>query len=175
MEMKVVRKFLPWGVVIAGVSLMSYAVGQQVLRQTANDPQIQMAEDWATKLSSGTGPFAASGEKIDVAASLAPYVVIYNESGKAIAGTGYLDNNLAAIPAGVFSYVRSRGEERVTWQPSPGVRSAIVVTKYNGGFVMAGRSLLEIEKREDNLLRQVMLGAGGLLAITFLAVVLKEA
>ena len=42
-----------------------------------------------------------------------------------------------------------RGEDRLTWQPEPGVRSATVVVHYQGaqaGFVMAGRSLREVGK-----------------------------
>jgi hypothetical protein len=43
---------------------------------------------------------------------------------------------------------------RVSWQPESGVRIAAVVVVYGGaqpGFVLAGRSLREIEKRESQI------------------------
>jgi hypothetical protein len=43
-------------------------------------------------------------------------------------------------PPGVFASVSANGEDRVTWQPAPGVRSWIVVDAFRGGFVIAGRS-----------------------------------
>jgi hypothetical protein len=58
----------------------------------------------------------------------------------------------------------------LSWQPEAGVRSAIVVKSYPGGFVLAGRSLQSVEQRETNL-EQILL-AGGLatLALTFVAI-----
>jgi hypothetical protein len=53
---------------------------------------------------------------------------------------------------GVFDYVRQHDQDRITWQPEPGVRIATVVAGYTGsqsGFVLAGRSLREVEKRES--------------------------
>jgi hypothetical protein len=76
------------------------------------------------------------------------------------------------MPEGVFSYVRQSGEDRLSWQPQPGVRSATIVTSYGGGhpgFVLAGRSLLEVEKREAQLTQEVVVSwiialAGSLVA-----------
>ena len=51
------------------------------------------------------------------------------------------------------------GEDRVTWQPQGNVRIALVVTKVTGvqsGFIAAGRSLREVEKREDQLTKEVL-------------------
>ncbi len=149
------RRWLPIAFVICCFCGLSYLTVQQSYRQTANDPQIQMAEDDAAALSAGTpsSTIIPSG-KIDIAGSLAPYVVVYDETGKSVAGNGYLENALPSLPSGIFAAARNNGEDRVTWQARPGVRSAIVVTHINGmtgGFVMAGRSLREIEMREDAL------------------------
>jgi hypothetical protein len=47
----------------------------------------------------------------------------------------------------------------VTWQPAPNVRMATVVVPYSGsnvsGFVVAGRSLREVEVREASLTKMV--------------------
>ena len=40
----------------------------------------------------------------------------------------------------------------VTWQPAPGVRSAIAVDSWEYGFVVAGRSLADTENVESSLL-----------------------
>jgi hypothetical protein len=62
------------------------------------------------------------------------------------------------IPKGVFDYTRAHGEDRVTLMPEPGVRSAAVLVSVAGGpggFVLAGRSLREVEKRIDQLTQMV--------------------
>jgi hypothetical protein len=86
---------------------------------------------------------------------------VFDDSGKALASSGTLHNQLPILPSGVFDYVRRSGEDRITWQPEPGVRSAVVVTPYSGassGFVMAGRSMRESEARTSQL--ELLLGAG---------------
>jgi hypothetical protein len=40
------------------------------------------------------------------------------------------------------------GENRVTWQPRGDVRIASVVVPLEDGYVMAGRSLRDVEQRE---------------------------
>ena len=64
-------------------------------------------------------------------------------------------------PKSVFDYVRNSGETRITWQPKMGVRSATVIARFNGanpGFVLIGRSMKEVEIREDNALKIVLIG-----------------
>lgn len=127
-----------------------YLISQQVLRMSANDPQIQLAEDAANRVRSGEIPSAVIPERqIDMASSLAPFIIFYDDSGHPVAGSALLDRSIPAMPRGVFDYVRSHGEDRVTWQPRPGVRIASVVTRTTGGFVVAGRNMREIELRES--------------------------
>src|SRR6185312_10336453 len=91
----------------------------------------------------------ASGT-ININQSLAPYMVAYDASGHPIAGNGMLDGSLANLPPGVFAYTAAHGEDRFTWQPRPGLRQAVVlVSSSNGGFIMAGRSLRDVETREE--------------------------
>lgn len=175
---RILVRWFPLAVVVFILAGLTYGVAQQILRQSANDPQIQIAEDVAAALSGGQAiETAVPAGKVDIGTSLAPFLVIYDESGKPIAGSGYLHNQLAALPAGVFDYVRQNGEDRISWQPEAGVRSASVVTSYRGarsGFVMAGRSLREVEIRESNMLQLSV--AGGLVAevAALVAVTLAE-
>ena len=131
-----------------------YAVGQQVLRQSANDPQIQLAEDIAHLLDGTAKPSdLASTSRIDMAASLAPFLVVTDSKGAVLETTGQLDGRDPAIPLGVFDSAKKMGQDRVTWQPRKGVRIALVVVPYKDGYVAVGRSLREVEKREDLVLK----------------------
>jgi len=149
-------------VVVTCLSGLIYGTVQQDLRQSADDPQIQMAEDTAAQLANGQQvQSVVPTEKIDIAKSLAPYVIVFDARGNPIASSAQLDGQTPTIPSGVFDYVRQSGEDRITWSPRPSVRSAIVVTQISGpnsGFVLAGRSLREVEIREDDILQIVLIG-----------------
>jgi len=138
------------------VFLTIYAVGQQIIRQTANDPQIQIAEDSAAYLSrGGTATDFDNPNKTDMAQSLTPFLMVYSLEGKPLASSGQLSGKMPFMPLGVLE-AAARGENRVTWQPTPSLRFALVVhpiAGQNAGYVAVGRSLREIEIREDNLLK----------------------
>lgn len=178
MVRNILRVFFPLAVVITLFSGMLYVAVQQVLRQSANDPQIQMAEDAASALASGKPvESVVPASVVDIAASLSPYLVVYDDAGKPIAASGLLQNQMPTLPPGVFDYVRQKGEDRITWQPDPGVRSAAVVTRAGGsrpGFVLAGRSLREVENRETNMEQLLGLGWLGTLLAAFIAVSLSQ-
>ncbi|HEX7974916.1 MAG TPA: hypothetical protein VF498_10935 [Anaerolineales bacterium] len=155
----VLKYWLVLALVITALSGMVYLTVQQSFRLGANDPQIQMAEDAAAALESGQ---PAAGlvppGKVDIARSLAPYLIVFGPDGKALASNAVLHGQTPALPDGVLDYTRRNGEDRISYQPEPGVRSAAVIAAVNGGqggFVLAGRSLREVEKRIDLLGLQV--------------------
>ncbi len=152
---KNLKLWLLVAIVTTAMSSLVYAVVQQNLRLGANDPQIQMAEDMASELSDGQAPETViPTTKIDMAKSLAPFVIIFDNSGKALASSTTLDSQTPTIPAGVLEYAKKNGENRLTWQPKIGVRNATVVTPYTGthsGYVLVGRSLREVEERVNML------------------------
>ena len=153
MKLKTIFKvWLPFAVVITAFSMLVYATVQQVYRQDANDPQIQMANDAADALNSGSSVESVMPqEKVFFAKSLAPFYVIYNLDGKPVAGSGILDGNLPEIPKGVLDNAKQIGENRRTWQPNDNVRIATVIVPYKDGFVLAGRNLREVEAREGQV------------------------
>jgi hypothetical protein len=140
----------------SGIALALYAIPQQVVRNGANDPQIQLATDAVARLEDGASPSEAiSAGNVDMARSLAPFIIAYDDQGKPLASQANLNGGIPVLPGGVFDYVRQHGEERVSWQPilgnTRGVRIAAVVERVRGahpGFVLAGRSLREVEARE---------------------------
>ena len=147
----ILKQWLPIAAVAAVLCGLVYFAVQQALRGSANDPQIQMAEDAANSLASGTAPQTLlPPSSIDMSRSLAPFLIFYDDSGKTLVSSASLHGQTPAPPDGVFDYVRQNGDERVTWQPEPGVRIASVIVRVTGaqpGFVLAGRSLREVEKR----------------------------
>lgn len=176
---KIFWAWLPLAVLVFTLSGLTYVAAQQVLRQGANDPQIQLAEDVASNIANGQNPTAVfSGPgKLNIASSLAPFVIIYDAAGKPLAGNGQLGGTMPTPPAGVFRAALRLGESQVTWQPQRGVRIASVIKPYGGaqrGFVLAGRNLREVEAREQKLHLQVMfLCSFGLIA-SFAAVALSK-
>ena len=167
-------------VVLAGIStilaLALYAIPQQVLRQGANDPQIAMASDLAVYLNQygvndglRQGPLTLHGSAIvDMANSLSPFLVVYDDEGRALGSTGQLGGQTPAPPKGVFDYVRSHGEERVSWQPRHDVRIAAVVERVGGaqpGFVLAGRNMREVEARQGHVFNMAGLAWIGMLGL----------
>jgi hypothetical protein len=145
--------FLPLAVLATLTCGLVYTAVQQDLRLGANDPQVRLAEDAARALDAGARPASLVGSaKVDVATSLAPFVVIYDTSGEVLATDGRLDGHDPVPPPGVLDAARADPPNKVTWQPRAGVRIASVTVPWNGGTVLAGRSLREVERHEDSIL-----------------------
>ncbi len=128
---------------------------QQLLRRGADQPQTQMVNDAASLMANGQRPEdVIPPTHIDLQHSLEPFLFFYDEQGKPQAGSGTLQNAIPTPPPGVFDFVRAHGSEALTWQPRPDVRIASVVRRVEGphpGFILAGRSLREVEQQESNL------------------------
>lgn len=162
-----------------GLALALYAIPQQVLRQGANDPQIQMATDLAALLgrygvADGLNQRALlhSAGVVDMARSLSPFLIVYNDQGLPLGSNAQLNGQTPAPPKGVFDYVRQHGEERLSWQPvlggEHGVRIAAVMERVNGpqpGFVLAGRNIREVEAREEQVQQMAGLTWIGMLGV----------
>lgn len=149
--------------VLAGIAtvlaLAVYVIPQQVLRQDANDPQIELAENLALQLKAGaTLEASLPHETIDVSQSLSPFLIAYNADGKPLASQAQLNGKIPTPSKGVFDYVRRNSEDRISWVPQPGARYAAVIlhipaTSKNlpDGFVLAARSMREVEIRQQKL------------------------
>lgn len=165
-----IKFWLPLAIAGTIVLFALYAAIQQDMRTGANDPQVQLAQDGAAALEGGLAPTALVGTaKVDMHASLAPFVIIYDDAGKVVASSGTLNGQVPILPSGVFDYAKT-ATDRITWQPASTTRIAAIVKHFDGahpGFIAAGRNLREVESREHQLL--LMIGAAwiGLLILTF--------
>jgi hypothetical protein len=174
----ITTSWLPLALVITALSGVIYVAVQQDLRTGANDPQIQMAEDTAALLQNEGNVFSVVPDsKVNIESSLAPFVVVFDEGGALVASSALLHGEPPTLPSGVLEYARKNGENRISWQPEPGVRHALVIVRYGGakpGFVAVGRSLREVEAREAALMTNIILGwlvtmASSLIFIVFLS------
>lgn len=169
---RVIKSWLPWAIMITLISATVYMAAQQTLRLSANDPQVEYAEDLAAQLADGEVPDASLADrKIDIAKSLGTYIMIVSKDNKVLFTTGELDGKEVTPPEGVLTAAKDRGQNRVTWQPAAGVRTAIVVNYYNGkntGYVIVGKSLREVEQRTTQVMWQVAAAWGLMMLISLL-------
>lgn len=166
-----VSLFLVLAVVVTSFCGLVYGTVQQNYRQSANDPQVQISQYVANLLSQG-GDVASvlPQEQADLSNSLATFIIVYDGNGQSTASSAKLDGQIPVLPKGVLDSANSTGQNRLTWQPKEGVRIASVVTKYDRGYVLAGRSLREVEARIDMLTKEVMLVWVLTLGIVFLGI-----
>ena len=170
-----IAKWLPLAVAIVGVSALAYIGLQQLNRTLMNSPQIQIVEDAALSLSSGSQPkdVVPQGVMIDLSKSSAPFIAIYDRDGNPIETDAVLDGMPPKPPVGVFTSALALGENRVTWQPQGSVRIALVVAlvpNSTGLYVASGRSMREGESWIDQL---TSFFAGGILALLAVTLALE--
>ncbi len=166
----------------ATLTMFVYMAVQQQYRQSANDPQVQMAEDAAATLDAGKTPDLVVGvPKIDLRDSLAPFLIVTDENFRVLASSGQLDGKNVVPPRGAFEAAKSNTgkdtpvsqENRITWQPASGVREAAVIVHRSGGYVVAARSLREVENREQQLTNLAGITLGFLLVVGLVLAILK--
>ena len=151
------KPFLYSIIIVTGFIGVTYVTGQQILREGANDPQVRVARSSALFLINGGNPDTiVSGDLVDLRKSLEMFTIITDESGKIKNSSLLLDGTTPTPPLGSLLYAKQKGENRITWQPKDMIRAAIVIVPYKNtvtsGYVITGRSLSEIERRERALL-----------------------
>ncbi len=148
--------FIIFEVIISSFCLLVYVAVQQNYRTNADDPQIQIARELKIKYSkSGLDSLSDAKDKIEISsASIFPFYVIYDENANPVISNALLYNNMPKLPLGVFRAAKEKGENKISWQPAPGLRFATIIVHVTGkfnGYILSGRSLLETEKRIENL------------------------
>lgn len=165
------KSWLPLALTITVMSGLIYVSVQQSLRLSANDPQIQLAEDFAFSISNNQ-QLSIPPTKIEITRSLATFVIVTDAEGKSIFSSVLVNGRPALPPQGVLDYSKTHEGNQITWQPQPGARAAIVVRNaFNpitkkSGYIIVGRSLHEVEKRIDILTKIILAAWLSSLALT---------
>jgi hypothetical protein len=172
-------QWLPYALIATFMSGLVYVAVQQNYRQNANDPQIELAEDASAILATGQPPeIFGSNASVDMSKSLVPFIIVYDKTGKVLNGTASLKGTIPVPPMGVFENADTSGQNRLTWEPEEGIRIATVIAPYKAGtttsgYVLAGRSLREVEKRTSTLMLYVFVAWAIALASTFIIVAMQ--
>ena len=146
-----------------------YFVAHYVLRSSANEPQLQIANDTAWKaalqLAQNGKINPLDGEKIDITTSKEPFVIVYNKNGEVIDSTGVYNGQVPKLPDGVLPGTVEGEKTIFTWEPIEDVRiAAVVVSSGKYGYVLAGKSLVDTEN-SLNKFSYILLVTFGLLLV----------
>ncbi len=179
--MKIFWLWLSSAAVVTMMCGLAYLLVQQDIRQSANYPQSQIAEDVSSSVVSATTSATMSATAglnaglVDISTSLAPFLTTFDVNGNVVQSNAVLNGSTPVPPHGVFGYAQANGEDRFTWQPQVGVRIAAVLVYHagNGGgtgagrnsvgnngatsggggfFALSGRSLRDVEILENRLM-----------------------
>jgi hypothetical protein len=169
----VLKYWLPLATGLSIVCVTAFALVQQHMRLSAAELPAQIAYDAQLALFEGRDPAEEMGKNpIELSRSLAPFLMVFDESEKLQFASVAVYGKPPALPDGVLAYTRDHGEDRVTWQPSPGVRAALVIVHLaDGGFVVGGQSLAEPEKLIGTIQLLAGLGWAAAMGVTLLLAV----
>lgn len=181
MLLRILKFWLITSFVIFVAVAASYVGAQQVLRQSANDPQAIIISNIKSKVFQGEDPRKlVPMEKIDISNDLSTFVQIYDSNFNLVSGNAYIgvQNNIPKVPEGVLKkamIVDSDGRSNVTWEPESGIRIATVGEwSTDKWFIVSGRNIWEVEKRIETLTLQYAIGFVGAVVLDLIVVALLE-
>jgi hypothetical protein len=154
--------------VAACLAWLSYGLS---LRNGADRQPLRLAAAAAGQLASGSPPGSVLPAAIDMASAPAPFIIVFDSQHRVLASSGHLNGRTPGLPAGVLAWVTAHGQDRITWQPRPGLREAAVIEPYRGlrpGFVLAAQSLQDISSQQRSLTWSVAYMWLAAFAISFL-------
>jgi hypothetical protein len=124
------------------------------LRNGADRQPLRLAAASVGQLASGSPPGSVLPPAINMASSPAPFVIVFDAQHHVLASSGHLNGHTPGLPAGVLAWVAAHSQDRITWQPGPGLREAAVIEPYGGlhpGFVLAAQSLQGTSSQQRSL------------------------
>ena len=165
----VVGKTIVWVlgfVLVTGIFGTVYGVAQQSVRASANTEPAAVAAREVQLLAAGSG--TVSDQRVELTTDSGPFVIVYDADNAAVAGTVVRNGALPVVPVGVLATARLKGQDKVTWQPTAGLRFAVVARAGSDGrVVMGGQSLTPFEDRDTQAM--ILVGLGWLATIACLA------
>ncbi|QQS23273.1 hypothetical protein IPM19_01770 [bacterium] len=174
---RVLAIFINLAILVTVIFATVYFSVQQSYRTNANDPQVEVVGqvEEVIKQDVPLDAIVSEAEQIDIAESLSLFVMIFDSNRQLIGSSATLDGQAPTPPENVFALAKEQGENRFTWEPKPGVQVAAVLKPVDDkAFVLAGRSLKEINDREAALLKTCIIGwAISVLLLAGLSLLLK--
>lgn len=135
-----------------------YVLVLQQNRLQANDNPMNIATEAAAVLAGGVTIPENQISRLNVLTTTNPFYMIYDQKGKPIAGSGYIDGKLAELPTGVIQHAEAGKPHAVTWAPVKDKKFATVTVKGSKFYVTSGQSLANVERRADTLRKWWALG-----------------
>ncbi len=138
-----------------------FSTGQQVLRGDSDYPQVEVVQQVEGIIKQGVplDVIVNSEEAIDLEDSMSLFVMIFDKDKNLVGSSAKIGEQSPTPPAGSFDEAKSNGENRFTWQPQDGVRVAAVLKPVGDqAFVLAGKSLVETDKRIKTLTICTLIG-----------------
>jgi hypothetical protein len=163
-------RMIPWAaalLILVVLSAASYGVMQQIERHGADEVPSRLASQVSAELTTGGSQTLTALARVDLAVSLAPFVVITDGIGH-VSGSALRDGRPARPPAGVIATARRTGSDSVTWQPAPGLRFATVSIRAGHDVVTSGQSLTPSERSTDDI--GLVIGLGTLACALILVI-----
>lgn len=139
-----------FSIFLFGLAIMtSYVFVQQEGRSGINIPLIQIMQSVQADLRTGVKPAVILAAKpFDLSRSQSPFITLYGLDKKVIGSSQQLGGRTLTLPTGVLDISRSKGESRVTWQPTNELRFASITDFVpTFGYVSVSQSLREVEDR----------------------------
>ncbi|MFA7308773.1 MAG: hypothetical protein WC045_01745 [Patescibacteria group bacterium] len=143
---KTILSFILVSILCSGI----YITGQQVLRRSANSPQEEIASQIAAQLAGDKkiDKFMPN-TSVDIATSPDTFIMLYNDNQEMTISSTLLNGSAPRLPKDILNYAKDHTENKLTWEPVPGVRTALIVKRIEGknpGYVAVGRSLTGTER-----------------------------
>lgn len=174
---RIVAIFLTLVVIISIVFVTICYTARGVMRQSANDPQVEVTDQVASIIRQGAplDQIISAAEQVDLGDSQALFVMIFDKDKKLVGTSATLNGQPISIPDEAFDRAKAGSDYRFTREPQQGSRFALVVKAVDdSGYVVAGRSLAEMEKRATNLYQPLWIGwVLSVLAALFLASLMR--
>ncbi len=160
---RVIAIFLVLVAIFSIVFISICYTGRLVLRQQANDPQVEVTEQVAGIIRQGAPLDAIVGaaQQIELNDSDALFVAIFDQDKNLAGSTALVNGQSISVPAESFDLAKAQGDYRFDLEVSEGRKMAAVIRPVDDtAYVLAGRSLAEFEKRADTLSLPIWIGWG---------------
>ena len=114
-----------------------------------NMPLLQLAQSVETEIRAGVKTSEIlKGQEIDLSVNQGPFITLYSLDKKVLGSSQHLSDQILTLPSGVLDHARTRGEVRLTWQPTRELRFATITDFMpTFGYISISQSLKETEAR----------------------------